>query len=104
MWEKEKLLYPFPTLFSKNLYCRHGKTRAYLGKGQFFTKNRISTEPCSLVGSIQDLKKRGRWFNPQLGQYSFNGVNQTFDNGNNVPKSWYEKYAREIYVMLIDNF
>ena len=34
MWEKEKLLVtPFPTLFSKDLYCRHMKTRACLGKG-----------------------------------------------------------------------
>ena len=24
---------PFPTLFSKDLYCRHVKTRACLGKG-----------------------------------------------------------------------
>ena len=25
---------PFPTVFSKDLYCRHVKTRACLGKGQ----------------------------------------------------------------------
>ena len=24
---------PFPTVFSKDLYCRHLKTRAYSGKG-----------------------------------------------------------------------
>ena len=24
---------PIPTVFSKDLYCRHIKTRAYLGKG-----------------------------------------------------------------------
>ena len=24
---------PFPTVFSKDLYCRHVKTRACLGKG-----------------------------------------------------------------------
>ena len=29
-WEKEKLLV---TVFSKDLYCRHVKTRACLGKG-----------------------------------------------------------------------
>ena len=28
---------PFPTVFSKDLYCRHVKTRACLGKGNFFT-------------------------------------------------------------------
>ena len=27
---------PFPTVFSKDLYCRHVKTRACLGKGKFF--------------------------------------------------------------------
>ena len=38
MWKKEKLLVmsisPFPTVFSKDLYCRHAKTRACLGKGE----------------------------------------------------------------------
>ena len=36
MWEKEKLraISPFPTVFSKDLYGRHIKTRACLGKGQ----------------------------------------------------------------------
>ena len=29
--------------------------------------------PCSLVGSVYDLRKRGRWFDPRLGQYSFRG-------------------------------
>ena len=28
---------PFPTVFSKDLYCRHVKTRACLGKGWMFT-------------------------------------------------------------------
>ena len=28
----------FSTVFSKDLYCRHVKTRAYLGKGSLFTK------------------------------------------------------------------
>ena len=36
-WEKEKLLvnsnFSFPTVFSKDLYCRHVKTRVCLGKG-----------------------------------------------------------------------
>ena len=31
LWEKEK--FPFPTVFSKDLYCRHVKTMACLGKG-----------------------------------------------------------------------
>ena len=29
-----RAIFPFPTLFSKDLYCRHVKTRACLGKGQ----------------------------------------------------------------------
>ena len=37
LWEKEKLLvtskFSFPTMFSKDVYCRHVKTRACLGKG-----------------------------------------------------------------------
>ena len=37
LWEKEKLLEraisPFPTVFSGDMYCRHVKTRACLGKG-----------------------------------------------------------------------
>ena len=32
MWEKEKLLSPLPTVFSRDLYYRHVKTRACLGK------------------------------------------------------------------------
>ena len=36
MWEKEKLLVttisPFPTVLSKDLYCKHVKTRACLGR------------------------------------------------------------------------
>ena len=39
LWEKEKLLVTtnfsfFPTVFSKDWYCRHVKTRACFGKGQ----------------------------------------------------------------------
>ena len=40
--EKEKLLKlsnsPFSKMFSKNLYCRHVQTRAYLGKEKPFIK------------------------------------------------------------------
>ena len=32
---------PFPTVFSKELYCRHIKSRACLGKGYFFPKQQI---------------------------------------------------------------
>ena len=31
---KGQAIYPFLTVFSKDLYCRHVKTRACLGKGQ----------------------------------------------------------------------
>ena len=31
----------------------------------------IPAEPHSSVGSVADLRAGGRWFNPQLGQYSF---------------------------------
>ena len=35
-----RAIYPFPTVFSKDLYSRHVKTRACLGKGwMFYTKN-----------------------------------------------------------------
>ena len=30
---KGEAIYPFPTLFSKDLHCRHLRTRACLGKG-----------------------------------------------------------------------
>ena len=38
LWEKEKLLVkaisPLPIVFSKELYCRHVKSRACLGSGK----------------------------------------------------------------------
>ena len=38
MWEKEKMLVttisPFPTVLSKDFYCRYVKSRACLGKGK----------------------------------------------------------------------
>ena len=33
-----------------------------------------SAEPHSSVGSVVDLRKGGRWFDPRLGQYSFRGL------------------------------
>ena len=30
---KKEAISPFPTVFSKDLYCRHIKSRACLGKG-----------------------------------------------------------------------
>ena len=33
-----------------------------------------NAEPHSSVGSVQDLRTRGRWFDPRLGQYSFRGL------------------------------
>ena len=32
------------------------------------------TKPHSLAGNIADLRTGGRWFDPQLGQYSFRGL------------------------------
>ena len=54
-WENEKLLitsnFSFPTVFSKDLYCRHIKTRVCLGKGKLpltgTFKNSIITYPLS---------------------------------------------------------
>ena len=31
-------------------------------------------EPHSSVGSVADLRRGGRWFDPRLGQYSFQGL------------------------------
>ena len=50
---------PFPTVFSNNLYCRHVKTRACLGKGKkkkigFFIKYELAPQVKTeaFVGSI----------------------------------------------------
>ena len=32
---------------------------------------RVSAEPHSSVGTLQNLRTEGRWFDPRLGQYSF---------------------------------
>ena len=34
--EKTLWISPFPTVFSKDFYCRHVKTRVCLGKGLYF--------------------------------------------------------------------
>ena len=34
----------------------------------------IVAKPHSSVGSVADLRTGGRWFDPQLGQYSFQGL------------------------------
>ena len=51
LWEKEKMLvtsnlsffhhvvYPFPTVFSKDLYCRHTETTASEGKVKYGLKD-----------------------------------------------------------------
>ena len=36
---------PFPTVFSKELYCRHVKTRAWFGKCQDCDRERINHGP-----------------------------------------------------------
>ena len=56
---------PFPTVFSKDLYCRHVKTRALFGKGlksllwkadNRLTKN-FSSTLCVFLGIIHCSKK-----------------------------------------------
>ena len=38
-------------------------------------------EPHSSVGSAADLRTRGRWFDPRLGQYSFRGLMTAIETG-----------------------
>ena len=65
----------FPTVFSKDLYCRCLKTRACLGKSYstiiYSYFNGHSAKPHNSVGSPQYLRTGGRWFDPRVGQYSF---------------------------------
>ena len=37
----------------------------------------LTAEPHSSVSSVADLRTRGRWFDPQLGQYSFARINDS---------------------------
>ena len=41
-------------------------------RGRFVFKQKA--EPHSSVGSVQDLRRGGRWFDPWLGQYYFRGL------------------------------
>ena len=44
---------PFPTVFSKDLFCSHVKSRACLGKGQVFTlQSQVSTSNFSFSHSV----------------------------------------------------
>ena len=38
-------------------------------------------EPHSTVGSVTDLRNRGRWFDPRLGQYSVQGLMMVIATG-----------------------
>ena len=40
---------PFPTVFSKDLYCRHVKTRACLGKGAYGILCQVHTSNETLI-------------------------------------------------------
>ena len=49
-----RVISPFPTLFSKDLYCRHVKTRACLGKGW---KPGFPNKPCFYVSAVKIIWK-----------------------------------------------
>ena len=68
----------------------------------------LDAEPHSSVGSVADLRTGGRWFDPQLDQYSFQELmiviatisflstaTRCFDNGyvGNPPVAWREYCA-----------
>ena len=55
---------PFPTVFSKDLHCRHAKTRACLRKGEPFPKRQILKS-----SKLEDFADDN--FNPLLHRYSF---------------------------------
>ena len=64
-------------------------------------------EPHSSIGRVADLRTRGLWFDPLLGQYSFRGLMivttvRCFDNGNMgkqpeaSKKYWAEYWLKEL--------
>ena len=57
------------TLVRKPVYVNY--TSKYLYLQVFCLFDKIPPNQCSEVSSIQNLRKRGRWFNPWLGKYSF---------------------------------
>ena len=47
-----RVISPFPTEFSKDFYCRHGKTRACLGKGSLESHGvflQIDNSDCQMI-------------------------------------------------------
>ena len=82
LWERwncsSQAISPFPTVFSKDLYCRHVKSRACLGKGwqigqvMRYDKICLIQQKCHLsrdssVGRAEDCRGKsktslGRWF------------------------------------------
>ena len=46
---------PFPTVFSKELYCRHVKTRACLGQGYVTCITGLSSEPVVAQALIKSV-------------------------------------------------
>ena len=59
---------PFPTVFSTELYCRHIKTRACLGKGKFFPKqqNLDSSKLNEFADDKFKFDKNGRKFSKEV--------------------------------------
>ena len=69
---------PFPTVFSKDLYCRHVKIRACLGKGEPFTK------PQNL-GPVQiESNCRRQFQSGSNGSIFFNKVKNIVEKGENA--------------------
>ena len=61
----------FDSFTLKNGHHCKFNIKLYLLGTQFL---RHTAWPHSSVGSIADLKTGGRWFDPRLGQYSFQGL------------------------------
>ena len=52
---------PFPAVFSKDLYCRHVKTKACLGKGLIFCRLGFTTQQkCTLI-QIEAICRQKCW-------------------------------------------
>ena len=70
----------FPTVFSKDLYCRPVKPGLVWERVKLHVDSglpvsiHMSTKPHSSVGRVVDLRTGGRKFDPRLGQYSFGGL------------------------------
>ena len=63
------------------LLQNYPKIVLWQGHGVSQTHLVFVAKPHSSVGSIADLRTRGRWFDPRLGQYSFWGLMITLATG-----------------------